>query len=121
MASTGLAESSLVVQFRRSVSYVPGLFCQLCTRAIPRLRLTIAQRGILVTDVVPLGPAQDRLGERDVITDVIVPAPRRQISTPAQLQQALAGLKRGEYISLSVFSLDDPTHSPRIVHLRIGE
>jgi hypothetical protein len=50
---------------------------------------------------------------------VIYPAPRRQISTPAQLQQALAGLKRGDYISLSVFSLDDPTHTPRVVNLRI--
>jgi serine protease Do len=109
-ASIGLANKAL------GISVAP-LTPQLAQSA----KLTATQRGIVVTDVVPLGPAQDRLGERDVITDVIFPAPRRQISTPAQLQQALAGLKRGEYISLSVFSLDDPTHSPRIVNLRIGQ
>jgi serine protease Do len=78
-------------------------------------------RGIVVTDVTPLGPAQDKLQERDVITDVIFPSPRRAINTPAQLQDAISGLKNGQYISLSVFNLDDPSHTPQIVNLRIGQ
>lgn len=78
-------------------------------------------RGIVVTDVVPLGPSQDKLYERDVITDVIFPSPRRAISTPAQLQNVISSLKRGQYISLSVFNLDDPSHASRIVNLRIGQ
>jgi serine protease Do len=78
-------------------------------------------RGIVVTDVVPLGPAQDKLQERDVITEVIFPAPRRTINTPAQLQDAISSAKSGQYISLSVFNLDDPNHTPQIVNLRIGQ
>lgn len=78
-------------------------------------------RGIVVTDVVPLGPAQDKLQERDVITEVNFPAPRRPIDTPAQLQDAISGLRNGQYISLSVFNLDDPSHTARIVNLRIGQ
>jgi serine protease Do len=80
-----------------------------------------APRGIVVTDVVPLGPAQDKLQERDVITEVIFPSPRRAINTPAQLQEAISGLKSGQYISLSVFNLDDPNHTPQIVNLRVGQ
>ncbi|MBA3646386.1 MAG: trypsin-like peptidase domain-containing protein [Gemmatimonadaceae bacterium] len=78
-------------------------------------------RGIVVTDVTPLGPAQDKLQERDVITEVIFPAPRRAINTPGQLQEAIAGLKNGQYISLSVFNLDDPGHTAQIVNLRVGQ
>ena len=78
-------------------------------------------RGIVVTDVVPLGPAQDKLQENDVITEVIFPAPRRAINTPAELQDAISGLRKGQYISLSVFNLDDPAHTPQIVNLRIGQ
>ena len=78
-------------------------------------------RGIVVTDVVPLGPAQDKLQERDVITEVIFPAPRRAINSPQELQAAIAGLRNGQYISLSVFNLDDPNHTPQIVNLRVGQ
>jgi serine protease Do len=107
-ASTGTVNRTL------GISVAP-----LTPQILSAAKLSASQRGIVVTDVTPLGPSQDRLAEHDVITDVIYPAPRRQISTPAQLQQALAGLKRGDYISLSVFSLDDPTHTPRVVNLRI--
>jgi serine protease Do len=78
-------------------------------------------RGIVVTDVVPLGPAQDKLQERDVITEVIFPAPRRAINSPQELQAAIAGLRNGQYISLNVFNLDDPSHTPQIVNLRVGQ
>ena len=56
----------------------------------------------------------------DVITEVLFPAPRRAVNTPAELQQVLSRLKNGDYVSLSVYSLDDRTHSPRIVNLQLG-
>ncbi len=98
----GISVAPLTTQLAQSANITPG-------------------RGIVVTDVVALGPAQDRLTERDVITEIIYPAPRRVITSPAQLQQALSGVRAGQYISLSVFNLDDPSHTPRIVNLRIGQ
>jgi len=38
----------------------------------------------------------------------------------ADLQQVLSRLKDGDYVSLSVYSLDDRTHAPRIVNLQLG-
>ena len=55
-----------------------------------------------------------------MITEVLFPAPRRAINTPAELQQVLSRLKNGDYVSLSVYSLDDRLHQPRIVNLQIG-
>jgi S1-C subfamily serine protease len=75
----------------------------------------------MVTDVVVGGPAEDKLSRNDVITEVIYPAPRRAINTTADLQQVLSRLRPGDYVSLSVFRLDDPTHAPRIVNMQIGQ
>jgi hypothetical protein len=50
---------------------------------------------------------------------VLYPAPARAINTPADLQQALSSLKNGDYISLRVFNLAEPTHSPRIVNMQV--
>ena len=83
-------------------------------------RLTTPVRGVLVSDVNPGGPADQKLARNDVITEVLFPAPRRAINTPAELQQVLSRLKNGDYISLSVYSLDDRQHAPRIVNLQIG-
>src|ERR1700682_2157985 len=83
-------------------------------------RLTTPVRGVLVSDVNPGGPADQKLARNDVITEVLFPAPRRAINTPAELQQVLSRLKDGDYVSLSVYSLDDRQHAPRIVNLQIG-
>jgi len=83
-------------------------------------RLTTPVRGVLVSDVTPGGPADQKLARNDVITEVLFPAPRRAVNTPAELQQALSRLKNGDYVSLSVYSLDDRLHAPRIVNLQIG-
>jgi serine protease Do len=74
----------------------------------------------MVSDVTPGGPADEKLARNDVITDVLFPAPRRAINTPADLQQVLSRLKDGDYVSLSVYSLAEPTHAPRIVNLQVG-
>ncbi len=83
-------------------------------------RLTTPVRGVLVSDVTPGGPADQKLARNDVITEVLFPAPRRAVNTPAELQQVLSRLKNGDYVSLSVYSLDDRQHAPRIVNLQIG-
>jgi serine protease Do len=83
-------------------------------------RLATPVRGVLVSDVTPGGPADQKLQRNDVITEVLFPAPRHAINTPAELQQVLSRLKDGDYVSLSVYSLDDRLHAPRIVNMQIG-
>ena len=78
-------------------------------------------RGVMVSDVIPGGPAEDKLYKNDVITEVLYPAPARAINTPADLQKALSPLRNGEYVSFKVFSLQDSKHAPRIVNLQVGK
>jgi hypothetical protein len=77
-------------------------------------------RGVMVSDVTPGGPADEKLTTNDVITEVLYPLPRRPINSPSDLQNVLKGVKNGEYISLSVFNLGDRTHAPRIVNIQVG-
>jgi serine protease Do len=90
------------------------------TELAAQSRIRTPVRGVLVSDVIPGGPAEGELARNDVITEVLYPAPRRAILTPADLDGALRRIKTGEYISLSVFSLADPDHRPRVVNLRVG-
>jgi serine protease Do len=85
-----------------------------------RANITANRRGVLVTDVVPLGPSYNKLGEQDVIFEVLFPAPRRQIRSTADLQGVLSGLKEGDYISLNVHSLAPGGGGDRVVNIRIG-
>ncbi|HMG95512.1 MAG TPA: trypsin-like peptidase domain-containing protein [Gemmatimonadaceae bacterium] len=84
-------------------------------------RMTTPVRGVMVSDVIPGGPAEDKLFRNDVITEVLYPAPARAINTPGDLQQALGRLKNGDYVSLKVFSLAEATHAPRIVNLQVDK
>ena len=83
-------------------------------------RVATPVRGVLVSDVTPAGPADEKLFRNDVITEVLYPT-RRAINNPADLQSVLNGLKDGDYISLRVYSLEDRTHAPRIVNIQIGK
>jgi serine protease Do len=91
------------------------------TEMAAQARMPTPVRGVMVTDVIPGGPAEDKLFRNDVITQVLYPAPARAINSPTDLQQELSRLKNGDYISLRVFSLQDPTHAPRIVNLQIDK
>jgi serine protease Do len=91
------------------------------TELAAQARMTAPVRGVMVSDVIPGGPAEDKLFRNDVITEVLYPAPARVINTASDLQQALGRLKDGEYVSLKVFSLVDATHAPRIVNLQVGK
>jgi len=84
-----------------------------------RASLDASRRGVLVTDVVPLGPAYGKLGEQDVIYEVLYPQPRHSIKSVADLQAVLSKLKTGDYISLNVHSLAQGA-GDRVVNIRIG-
>jgi serine protease Do len=109
----GLASSELGV----SLSAVPSELAASASIAENR-------RGVLVTDVVPLGPSYGKLGDgksgpQDVIFEVLYPAPRKEIRTTADLQSVLSKLKTGDYISLNVHSLA-AGGGDRVVNIRIG-
>ena len=78
------------------------------------------QRGVVVTDVVPLGPSYQRLFKNDVVYEVLYPGPRRAIRTAADLDQVLRRVKSGEYISLNVAALGQQGSS-RVVNLKVGD
>jgi len=89
------------------------------TELAAQARMPMPVRGVMVSDVIPGGPAEDKLFRYDVITELLYPAPSRTINTTGDLQQALGRLKNGDYVSLKVFSLQGATRDPRIVNLQI--
>ena len=79
-----------------------------------------ASQGVQVVAVSQDGPARDgKLGRGDVILEVLYPAPRRKVGTPAQLTAALSSLKDGDYVSLLVGSMV-PDQGTRVVNMRVG-
>ena len=65
------------------------------------------KRGLLVTDVNAGGPAYKKLiEERDIILEVINPAPRVTVTSQGELERALGKVKSGEYVTLLVYNLD---------------
>jgi len=91
------------------------------TELAAQARMPMPVRGVMVSDVIPGGPAEDKLFKYDVITEVLYPAPARIINTTGDLQQALGRLKNGDYVSLRVFSLQGETRDPRIVNLQVDK
>jgi serine protease Do len=80
--------------------------------------------GVLVTDVVSLGPSYGpgKLAPGMVITDVLYPTPRKAINSVADLQNVLNSLKAGDYISLNVAQPDGRGGSASsVVNIRLGE
>ncbi|MFN2603050.1 MAG: trypsin-like peptidase domain-containing protein [Gemmatimonadaceae bacterium] len=82
-------------------------------------KLPTNERGVVVTDVVPLGPSYQKLGRNDVIFELLYPGPRRPIRTTADLSQVLQRVRQGDYISLNVATLGQD-NSSRVVNIRIG-
>jgi serine protease Do len=112
-APVGLASSELGV----SLSAVPSELAASSSLADNR-------KGVLVTDVIPLGPSYGKLGDgksapQDVIFEVLYPAPRKEIRSTADLQSVLSRLRTGDYISLNVHSLA-AGGGDRVVNIRIG-
>jgi serine protease Do len=84
-----------------------------------RASLDANKRGVLVTDVIPLGPSYQKLAQQDVIYEVLYPGPRRPVRSVADLQSVLGKLKTGDYVSLNVHSLAQGA-GDRVVNIRIG-
>lgn len=78
-------------------------------------------RGVLVSDVDGLGPANGKLFRNDVITDILYPSSvAGAVNSVADLQNALNKLKKGEYISLKVSAYTQQGTVSRVVNLQIG-
>ncbi len=80
--------------------------------------------GVLVTDVVSLGPSYGpgKLSPGMVITDVLYPAPRRAVNSVADLQAVLNGMKSGDYISFNVAQPDGRGGAVNsVVNIRLGQ
>jgi S1-C subfamily serine protease len=103
-----------------SVNPTLGVSVQLVPAELAaQAKLLPAQRGVMVIDVVPLGPAYQKLATRDVIYELLYPGPRRPIRTPADLNQVLQRVKPGDYVSFNVTTLGQEG-SNRVVNIRIG-
>lgn len=80
--------------------------------------------GVLVTDVVSLGPSYGagKLSPGMVITEVLFPTPRKTINSVADLQAVLKDLKAGDYISLNVAQPDGQGGAVNsVVNIRLGQ
>ena len=83
-------------------------------------RMKTNGRGVRVSEVSQDGPARDKIAAgSDVVLEVLYPTPRRAIRSVTDLQNAIAGLKDGDYVSLLVQSLD-PRVGQRVVNIRVG-
>ncbi|MGH7663426.1 MAG: Do family serine endopeptidase [Gemmatimonadaceae bacterium] len=88
-------------------------------------RLTPDQRGVIVTDVSPAGPSHRRLLDRDVIIEILDPAPRRKIRTVADFERAVEQIEAGEIITVLVYNLESLVQTgqetTRVVSVRVGD
>jgi serine protease Do len=64
-----------------------------------------ARSGLLIRDITQRGPSFQRFGRNEIIDAVLYPV-RRDIKSVADLDQALAGLKSGQVVTLRLFSPD---------------
>lgn len=95
----------------------------LSVEALPEemaMRMKTNGRGVRVSEVSQDGPARDKIAAgSDVLLEVLYPTPRRAIRSVTDLQNAISGLKDGDYVSLLVQSLD-PRVGQRVVNIRVG-
>ncbi|HEX8848661.1 MAG TPA: Do family serine endopeptidase [Gemmatimonadaceae bacterium] len=77
------------------------------------------RRGVVVTDINTKGPAYKKLiEERDIIVEIINPAPRRPVTSPADLEKALGSMKKGQYVTLLVYNIDNQSTRVESVQLQ---
>jgi serine protease Do len=87
-----------------------------------RARIPDEDRGLIVTEVSGSGPAHGKLQENDVIVAVLYPEPRTDVHKIADLENALARSKNGDFVTLLVYSFGNGPGSGHqsVVSLRIG-
>ena len=76
------------------------------------------RRGLLVTDVNVGGPAYKKLiEERDIIVEILNPAPRRPLTSQGELEKVIGTLKAGQYVTVLVYNIDG--QATRVESLRV--
>jgi serine protease Do len=90
------------------------------------LGLPAGTRGVLVEEVDPTGPAGSApylVGTDSRTPDVILSVEGTPVRTPAELQNALREVKRGEIVTMIVYNqqLTQQGGGRRVVRLRLGE
>jgi serine protease Do len=86
---------------------------------IDQLQLPPDQRGVVVTDVQPGGPAWNQLADPDNGgPDIILSVEGKPVKTPADLRKALEGRKAGEIVSLQVYN--PQAKARRVERIRLG-
>ncbi len=91
--------------------------------AAANLQLPDAQRGLVITEVDPNGPARDALAAVDArqrYVPVITHVNGERVRTPAEFQRALAAVRPGEVVSLRLFETIAETSRSRVVRFRAG-
>ena len=86
-----------------------------------QFQLDARQQGVLVTNVVPGGPAWNTLsdGDRGGGPDVILEVEGKSVKTPADVRRALSGAKPGEVVSLRVYNTG--AKNRRVERIKLGE
>jgi len=91
--------------------------------AAANLQLTDAQRGLVITQVDPNGPARDDLAAADArqrYLPIITHVNGQRVRTSADLQRVLATVRSGEVVSLRLFETISDTPRSRVVRFRAG-
>jgi serine protease Do len=76
------------------------------------------RRGLVVTSVQPAGPAYRELRQNDVIIGLLYPT-KRDITSAADLDQALSSLKRGDVVEFKIWTPGNPG-ATRAVSVEVG-
>jgi S1-C subfamily serine protease len=85
-----------------------------------QLQLPSSQRGVLVTDVAPGGPAWNTLSDGDQGgPDIITEVEGRPVRSPADLRDAIKGMKPGDVVSLRVYNTG--AKNRRVERIKLGE
>jgi serine protease Do len=88
--------------------------------AVQQFNLNPGQRGLLVTDVAPGGPAYGEIvdGEGGGAPDIILEVEGKAVQSVPELRAALKGFKSGDIVSLRVYN--PQAKSRRIERIKLG-
>ena len=91
-----------------------------------RARMSDAyRRGLMVSDVNVTGPARGKiLADNTVLLQVLNPAPRRELHTPADLDAVLAPMHKGDVVTFLVYDVPQGPQdrgSTHAVSLEVGQ
>jgi serine protease Do len=87
---------------------------------VEQLELSPEQRGLLITEVTPGGPAHGEVAEPGRGgPDILLSVEGKPVKTVADLERALKGGKAGDIVTLRLYNTQAKSH--RIERIRLGE